>query len=93
MKDAQLAPSEPSLIKECRWKDGGKGGRAPYKTTRRKLQNLLDSDRPSHGRTYTTNRAKIQLTDLHGIQIELNFEIDEDRQTTPNRKACLIRGK
>jgi hypothetical protein len=22
------------------------------KTTRRKLQNLLDSDRPSHGRTY-----------------------------------------
>jgi hypothetical protein len=28
MKDAQLAPSEQSLTKECGWKDGDRGGPA-----------------------------------------------------------------
>jgi hypothetical protein len=32
-EDAQLAPSEPSLTKECGWKDGDRGGPAQTKKT------------------------------------------------------------
>jgi len=53
MKDAQLAPSEDSLTKECGWKDGDRGGPAPTKqTSDKKKKNRLDTNRPSHGRTW-----------------------------------------
>jgi hypothetical protein len=32
-ENAQLAPSETSLIKECGWKDGGRGGSARWGAT------------------------------------------------------------
>src|ERR1700681_3977921 len=48
-----------SLTKECGWKDGDRGGSVLRKTTQgrplddqRQLQNRLDTNRPSHGRTY-----------------------------------------
>jgi hypothetical protein len=53
MKDAQLAPSEDSLTKECGWKDGDRGGPAQTKKPLiRKRKNRLDTYRPSHGRTW-----------------------------------------
>jgi hypothetical protein len=33
MKDAQLAPSETLLTKECGWKDGDRGGPAQKEKT------------------------------------------------------------
>ena len=52
-EDAQLAPSEKSLTIECGWKDGDRGGPAQtQKPPGRKNKNRLDTNRPSHGRTW-----------------------------------------
>src|ERR1700722_14767811 len=74
MKDAQLAPSENSLTKECGWKDGDTGGPAPTKKPLiRKRKNRLDTNRPSHGRIWRTiSPSKVSALMLrwgHGITV------------------------
>jgi hypothetical protein len=50
-ENAQLAPSEQSLTKECGSKDGDRGGSAQSKPTNQNQggENHLDAHRPSHG--------------------------------------------
>ncbi len=49
-----IAPSEQSLTKECGWKDGDRGGPAQTeKPPDMKMKNRLDTNRPSHGRTWS----------------------------------------
>jgi hypothetical protein len=74
MQDAQLAPSEKSLTKERGWEDGDRGGPAQTKkTSDKKKKNRLDTNRPSHGRTWE-------------IQAEKERKLEAARQQRKNRR-------
>ena len=70
-EDAQLAPSEPSLIKSADGRMAAEGDEFPGRPLddQRQLQNLLDSDRPSHGRTWLQSCQRIPLSP-HGGSCE-----------------------
>jgi hypothetical protein len=53
MKDAQLAPSEKqSLTKSADGRMATEAARLKQKTSDKKKKNQLDTNRPSHGRTW-----------------------------------------
>src|SRR5665213_3172944 len=93
MKDAQLAPSEQSLTKECGWKDGDRGGPAQTKKTSdkkriRKRKNRLDTYRPSHGRTWEIG-TRIQF---QGCFCGETFELMSRKSwPTSSRPYAIIR--
>jgi hypothetical protein len=72
--------------KECGWKDGDRGGLAESKQTKtkKKAKVCLDSDRPSHGRTWPVDLS------LSWIVSELPTIRPKSDQSLPNQgSACL----
>jgi hypothetical protein len=60
MKDAQLAPSEKqSLTKSADGRMATEAARLKQKTSDKKKKNQLDTNRPSHGRTWQSQPAPI----------------------------------
>ena len=71
MRTPNLHRAKQSLTKECGWKDGDRGGPAQtQKPPGRKKKNRLDTNRPSHGRTWPICDAESRS--------EGSFQVDDD---------------
>src|SRR5258705_6668785 len=66
-----MCTERKSLIKECGWKDGDRGGLAQWQQThgKKKVKVYLDINRPSHGRTLFSPglHGKITVPNLRRI--------------------------
>ena len=65
MRTPNLHRAKNRSTKECGWKDGDRGGPAQTeKPSRRKTKNRLDTNRPSHGRSWQAGDIDRRLFEL-----------------------------